>query len=47
MAENNSEMAKLKRIMNALGKPIQQSNSYPMSYGDLKYLGLYFTLTEE
>ena len=39
MVENNSETAKLKRIVDALGKPIQQLNCYRMSYGDLNYLG--------
>ena len=39
MAENNSETAKLKRIVDAPGKPIQQLNCYRMSYGDLNYLG--------
>ena len=39
MAENNSESAKLKRIVDAPGKPIQQLNCYRMSYGDLNYLG--------
>ena len=39
MAEDNSDLAKLKRIGDAPGKPILQSNSYRMSYGDLKYLG--------
>ena len=39
MAEDNSDLAKLKRIRDAQGKPILQSNSYRMSYGDLNYLG--------
>ena len=39
MAENNSETAKLKRIVDAPSKPIQQLNCYPMSCGDLNYLG--------
>ena len=39
MAENNSEKAKLKRIVDAPGKPVQQLNCYRMSYGDLNYLG--------
>ena len=51
MVEDNSALAKLKRIGNAPGKPILQSNSYRIvSYGDLNYLGSkqsYFTLTEE
>ena len=38
MAENNSETAKLKRILDAPGKPIQLLNCYRMSYGDLNYL---------
>ena len=38
MAENNSEMTKLKRIVDAPGKPIQQWNCYRMSYDDLNYL---------
>ena len=38
MAENNSDTAKLKRIVDAPGKPIQQLNCYRMSYGDLNYL---------
>ena len=38
MAENNSESAKLKRIVDAPGKPIQHLNCYRMSYGDLNYL---------
>ena len=33
-------VAKLNRIGDALGKPILQTNSYRMSYGDLNYLGL-------
>ena len=39
MAENDSEMAKLKRIVDASSKPIQQLNCYRMSYGYLNYLG--------
>ena len=39
MADDNSDLAKLKRIRDAPGKPILQSNSYRMSYGDLNYLG--------
>ena len=39
MSEDNSDLAKLKRIGDAPGKPIIQSNSYRMSYGDLNYLG--------
>ena len=39
MAENNSETAKLKRIVDAPGKAIQQLNCYRMSYSDLNYLG--------
>ena len=38
MAEDNSDLAKLKRIWDAPVKPILQSNSYRMSYGDLNYL---------
>ena len=38
MAENNSETAKLKRIVDAPDKPIQQLDYYRMSYGDLNYL---------
>ena len=39
MAEDNSELAKSKTIGDAPGKPILQSNSYRMSYGDLNYVG--------
>ena len=39
MAEDNSNSAKLKRIVNAPGKPILQTSNYRMSYGDLNYLG--------
>ena len=39
IAEYNSETAKLKRIVDAPGKSIQQLNCYRMSYGDLNYLG--------
>ena len=38
MAEDNSDLAKLKKIGDALGKPILESNSYRMSYGNLNYL---------
>ena len=39
MAEDSSELAKLKRIGDAPGKPILHSNSYRKSYGDLNNLG--------
>ena len=39
MEEDNSTLVKLKRIEETPGKPILQSNSYRLLYGDLNYLG--------